>query len=216
MTGLWNLNLIHFLDFYFLFLFFIGTWRRVGQYFAVVRLVVTAPGRWPNLLRLVTSHRTLFFTWSTILPGAFALILSVAQLLASRLVWPEVAVPPNTLTLGKLVESVPFLLTASVFGIAMLYVDLRGVVLVGQIDRSTMEGYFDQAEYWLKSKTAHVVRVFSFGRIDPRRMVADEVQKALLTLNEMVNSTFWWVALQMGLRVAFGLSLWLAWAYLGG
>ena len=97
MSGLWNLNLIHFLDFYFLFLFFIGTWRRIGQYLAVLRLVVTAPGRWPNLLKLVTAHRTLFFTWSTLLPGVFALLLSVVQLLASRLAWPEVGVPPNTL-----------------------------------------------------------------------------------------------------------------------
>ena len=214
MSGLWNLNLIHFLDFYFLFLFFISTWRRIGQYLAVLRLVVTAPGRWPNLLKLVTAHRTLFFTWSTLLPGVFALLLSVVQLLASRLAWPEVGVPPNTLTPGRLAEHGLPLLIAATLGLAMLSVDLRGVFLVGQVDRPTMETYFDQAEYWLKSRTAHVVRVFSFGRINPRRMVADEVYKALVTLNEMVNSTFWWVTIQMGLRVAFGLSLWLSWAYL--
>lgn len=214
MSGVWKLNLIHFLDFYFLFLFFISTWRRIGQYVAVLALIVAGPGRWPNLVRLATSHRTLFFTWSTVLPGLFALLLSIAQIVASRWIWPEVGEPPNVLTVERVGRSWVVMLIVIPLGLAMLFVDIRGVVLIGQIDRETMEKYFDQAEYWLRSRTAHVVRVFTLGHINPRRMVADEVYKALVTLNQMVNSTFWWVALQMGLRVAFGLSLWLTWAFL--
>ena len=78
------------------------------------------------------------------------------------------------------------------------------------------KGYFDEAEYWLRSKTAHVVRVVSFGYINPRRMVAEEVEKALVQVGDMLNFTLWWVIVQMGLRFAFALSLWLTWAFAHG
>ena len=39
-----------------------------------------------------------------------------------------------------------------------------------------LEKYFDQAEYWLRPWTAPVVRVFTFGYINPRQMVATEVR----------------------------------------
>ena len=64
----------------------------------------------------------------------------------------------------------------------------------------------------LRSRTAHVVRVVSFGYINPRRVVAAEVEKALVEVGDMLNFTLWWVSLQIGLRIAFGMSLWLTWA----
>ncbi len=75
-----------------------------------------------------------------------------------------------------------------------------------------MEKYFDQAEYWLRSHTAHVVRIFTLGYINPRQMVVEEVRKALINASGLLNNTLWWVNLQMGLRFCFGLSLWLTWA----
>ena len=72
--------------------------------------------------------------------------------------------------------------------------------------------YFDQAEYWLASKTAHVVRVFTLGYVNPRKMVVEEVRKALIDASNLLNTTLWWVSIQMSLRFGFGLSLWLAWA----
>jgi hypothetical protein len=207
MSGLHNLNLIHFFDFYLMFMFLAGTLRRIGQYHAVVALVVTGPGRWPKLLQLVKEHRTIFLTWTTVLPGALALGLSLTQLLASRLVWPH-----SHLTLGGLADhgwAVPFI---TVLGAAMLGVDLYGILVVGTFDRAQMEKLLDQAEYWLRSKTAHVVRFVTFGVINPRQMVAVEVRKALIDASQLLNTTLWWVAVQCGLRVAFGLALWLTWA----
>jgi len=43
-------------------------------------------------------------------------------------------------------------------------------------------------------------------------MVAEEVQKALVAVGEMINYNLWWMNVQVGLRFAFGLSLWLTWA----
>ena len=75
-----------------------------------------------------------------------------------------------------------------------------------------MESYFDQAEFWLRSWTAPVVHVFTLGRINPRKLVAVEVRTYLVNASRMLNSTLWWVVVQAGLRVIFGLSLWIAYA----
>ncbi len=98
-------------------------------------------------------------------------------------------------------------------GLAMVAVDLYGLVRIGQIDRPVMEQYFDQAEYWLRSPASSVVNVVTFGFVNPRRMVADEVRKALVDASGMLNTTLWWVNVQVALRIAFGLTLWLTWAW---
>jgi hypothetical protein len=207
MSGLRHLNLIHLFDFYLMFMFLAGTLRRVSQYQAIGGLVVTGPGRWPRLLQLVKEHRTVFLTWSTVMPGLLALGLSLAQLVASRQIWPQA-----DLTLGGLADhwlAIPFI---AVLGAAMVGVDLYGIFVVGTFDRQEMEKYFDQAEYWLRSKTAHVVRIFTLGYVNPRRMVAVEVRKALVEASRLLNTTLWWMTVQIGLRIAFGLALWLTWA----
>jgi hypothetical protein len=56
------------------------------------------------------------------------------------------------------------------------------------------------------------VKVFTFGYINPRQMVAVEVRKALVEASRLLNSTLWWVSAQVGLRIVFGLSLWLTYA----
>src|SRR5471030_2626276 len=94
MNGVWSLNLIHFLDFYFAFMFFAGTLRRLGQYQSVARLVFSGPKRWPNLLKLVSDYRTIFWTWSMIMPALLALGLWLVQMLTSRFVFPEAGTPP--------------------------------------------------------------------------------------------------------------------------
>ena len=66
----------------------------------------------------------------------------------------------------------------------MFALDLNSLIRVGIIPHAEMEKYFDQAEYWLRSKTAHVVRVFTLGYINPRKMVAEEVRKALVDAGE--------------------------------
>ena len=96
--------------------------------------------------------------------------------------------------------------------LAIFDLDLNWLLRVAVIPPAEMENYFDQAEYWLRSKTAHVVRVFTLGYINPRKMVAEEVRKSLIDASNLLNSTLWWVNVQMGLRFSFGLSLWLTWA----
>jgi hypothetical protein len=212
MEGLRNLNLIHFLDFYFMLMLVAGTARRVGQYQNVGKLAFTCPTRWPKLLQLVRDHRTLFMTWATVLPALLALLLSAIQLIASRMVFPDAGKPPRGLTLGALIAHWPALTVVAPLGLAVLCVDLYSLIRVGAIPREEMEKYFDQAEYWLRSKTAHVLHVFTLGTINPRKMVAEEVRKALVDASNLLGSTLWWVSMQMGLRFAFGLSLWVTWA----
>ena len=212
MNAVWSLNLIHFLDFYFALMFFAGTARRWGQYHSVGKLVFAGTSRWPKLLKLVSEYRTLFWTWSMILPGLLALGLWLLQMLASRFLFPSAGTAEDSLTIARLFEHWPALILVVPLGVAMTAFDLYSFYVVGQFDREMLEKYFDEAEYWLRSHTAHVVRVVSFGYFHPRRMVAQEVEKALVEVGNMLNFTLWWVSIQIGLRFLFALSLWLTWA----
>jgi hypothetical protein len=130
--------------------------------------------------------------------------------------FPDAGTPADGLTIARLVEHWPALFFVAPLGLAMFGFDFYSLYLVGQFDRRELEKYFDQAEFWLRSRTADVVRVVTFGRINPRKMVAVEVEKALVAVGDMLNFTLWWVSVQMGLRIAFGLSLWLTWAVTRG
>jgi len=116
------------------------------------------------------------------------------------------------MNLARLLEHWPALVVVVPVGLAMLAVDLYGLIAVGTIDRGEMEKYFDQAEYWLRSRTAHVVRVVTLGYVNPRRMVGDEVRSALIAASQLLNTSLWWTSLMVGLRVAFATSLWVTWA----
>ena len=207
MAGFWHWNLIHLFNFYLAVAFLVGTTLRVNQYWAIISLVRAVPGRWPRLFDLVKKHVTIFLTWTTVLPALLAFGLLAANTLASRLVWRDADLTPASLA-GHW-QAWPALL---LLGAAMLGVDLYATFWYGQVDRDLMQQYFDQAEYWLRSWTAPVVHVFTFGYVNPRKMVAVEVRKALLQASCLINNTLWWVAVQVGLRMAFGLTLWLTYA----
>jgi hypothetical protein len=202
-----KLNLIHLFDFYLAVAFLLSTALPISQYRAILALVKAVPSRWPNLFRLVKQHSTIFLTWTTLLPGFLAFGLSVVHMLACRLVWPQA-----NLTFAEVGTHWQALAAVALLGLAMLGVDGYGTFRVGEIDRPQMQKYFDQAEYWLRSWTAPVVRIFTLGYINPRKMVAVEVQKAMLEASKLINFTFWWLSVQTGLRVAFGLALWLTYA----
>src|SRR5262249_48053374 len=144
--GLYALNLIHLFDFYLMLLFLISCYVRIRQYSAVVALVRAVPGRWPRLFQLVKQHRTVFLTWTTVLPAILALGLSLIHMLLCRLVWPQA-----NLTLAELFSLSAAVLVVLVCGLAMLALDLYATFRVGEIDRALLEKYFDQAEYWLRS-----------------------------------------------------------------
>ena len=208
MSWLFDLRLIRFFGFYLAVMFLLSTWVRLRQYGTIVRLVRGMPNRWPRLLTLVKQHIHIFLTWGTVLPLVLLLAIFTLNFLASKWLWPQA----DEFTLARLAPLYPLWPVVLVLGAAMTAFDIWGVVSVSAIDQSEMEKYFDQAEYWLRSWTAPVVRVFTLGRINPRQMVAVEVRSALVSSSQMLNSTLWWVVTQAGLRIAFGLSLWLAYA----
>src|SRR5262249_19304165 len=94
-------------------------------------------------------------------------------------------------------------------------VDAYATWSVGELDRGETERYFDQAEYWLRSWKAPVVRFFTLGHINPRQMAAQEVRTALESASAQINVSLYWVSVQTGLRVVFGLALWGSWAVNG-
>jgi hypothetical protein len=207
MSSLLDLNLIHLFDFYLAVMFLASTMLRINRYRSILALVGAVPGRWPRLFKLVREHRSVFLTWATVLPAILALTLSLTHMLACRLVWPQAKVTIGYLTSHEF--AVPFIV---VLGCLMLGVDWYATFTFGEVDRALMQKYFDQAEYWLRSWTAPVVRAFTLGYIDPRRMVGVEVRKALVQASQLVNTTLWWVTVQVTFRVAFGLALWLTYA----
>jgi hypothetical protein len=211
MSGLLHLDLIHLFNFYLALLFFLSLILRVQQYLSFYRIARAFPDRWPKLLSEIRQHKAIFLTLGNVSPAGIALILCALNMLACRQIWPHAE-----LTIGRLFEiplAVPFV---AVCGAAMLALDIYATLWVTDINRAEVEKYFDQAEFWLRSWTAPVVRVFTFGRINPRRMVNEEVRKALIDMSRTINSTMWWVTAQTALRIAYGLSVWLTFALSDG
>jgi hypothetical protein len=210
MNWLWNLDLIRFFEFYLGVIFLLSTALRIHYYRAVLALLVAMPGRWPRLLGVIKQHHSVFRTWETLLPGALALGLLGIHTVACHWIWPEAR-----LTVADLLRLWPAVLIVGPLGAAMTAFDVYTMVKVGKIDRAQVEKYFDQAEYWLRSWTAPVVRIVTLGHVNPRQMVSQEVQKALRELNQPLTSTLWWITVQTGLRIAYGLAVWLTFACSG-
>jgi hypothetical protein len=210
MGGFWNWDLIQLFNFYLALIFLLSTALRVRQYEAVLRLVRAFRERWPRLFELMRQHHSILLTWGNAIPALTALALCVVNTLACRLVWPHAH-----LSIARLLEIWPALAAVSLCAAAMVAVDGYATVQVGEVNRNEMEKYFDQAEFWLTSWTAPVVRVFTLGWINPRKMVHAEVRKSLEDASKLLNSTMWWVSVQTLLRIAYGLSLWLTFAIAG-
>jgi hypothetical protein len=207
MSWLLELHLIRFFSLYLTVMFCLSTYRRFHQYGIMVNLVRAVPDRWPHLFALVKQHGNIFLTWQMALPAALTLLLLLGNTLASHYVWPHA-----DFTVAHLLElwhAIPVVVAS---GAAMVAFDVYGLMLVSEINRAEVEKYFNQAEYWLCSRTAHVVRVFTLGYVNPRKMVAEEVRKALIGASQLLHTTLWWTITQTSLRLAFGLSLWTTYA----
>jgi hypothetical protein len=204
MSWLHDLHLIRLFNFYLAVFFVLSTFLRLRQYRTFLALVRTMPNRWPRLLALVKQHKHLFLTWGTVLPLVIGFVLIAVNWTASTLLWPAAAEFTFGQLLGMLL-AVPVVLLS---GACMVAFDVFGALRVGAVDREQMEKYFDQAEYWLKSWAAPVVRIFTFGYVNPRKMVAAEVRTALIGASKLINYNLWWMSIQTGLRIAFGLALW--------
>jgi hypothetical protein len=208
MSWLYDLRLINLFGFYLALFFCLSTALRWRQYHAFLALVRRFSGRWPNLLKLVGQHGGVFLTWGTVRPLLLVLGLFAANTFASQYLWPQA----REFKFGDLLEAWPALPLVLASGAAMLAFDAYATWNVGELNQEETEKYFDQAEYWLRSWKAPVVRFLSLGYVNPRKMVAQEVRAALESASALLNSTLWWVSIQTGLRIAFGLSLWASYA----
>jgi hypothetical protein len=205
MSRVWDLNLIRFFDFYLATTFLLSIAVRLRQYRTVLALLHSLPGRWPRLLELMKQHRSLLVTRETVAPAVLALLLMLAQGIASRVVWRGA-----DLTLGRLFDYPLSLSFVAPFGLGMLAVDVYFIVAVAQFDRRAMEKQFDLAELCLRA--APFVRKVTFGYVNPLNIVAAEVRTTLADTSKLLNSTLWWTAAQAGLRIAYGLSIWVTFA----
>jgi uncharacterized membrane protein HdeD (DUF308 family) len=200
-------NLIDLLTFYLTAIFILNTLRRLRQYRDVVSMATSMPNRWPRVLKQIKQHWLMFLTWSVLRPAMFALTLIAAQIICSRVIWPQAQLTANDL-LGEW-WMVP---VVGLAGGVMLAVDLYFLIRIGAIDRRETEQYLDEAEHWLTSWKAPAIRIFTFGIINPRKMVDAEVRKALEEGKGLLRRNLWWMTFQAALRILFGLSLWVAWA----
>lgn len=202
-----DLNLIHLFTFYLAAAFLLSTVRRLRQYHDVAQLAFAAPNRWPRVLEQIKGHWIMFLTWTTLRPAAIALGLLLAQMICSRMIWPTA-----NLTLRDLLDEWWMTTLVLVALAAMLAVDLYFIIRVGTIDRSETARYLDEAEHWLTSWKAPLIKTVTLGYINPRQMVYVEVQKAVAEGRGLLHRTLWWMSAQAGLRTLYGLLLWLTWA----
>ena len=197
MGWLLDLRLIKFFSFYLALIFLLGSGLRLKQYGTVLSFLFRLKSRWPNLTKLVLAHRNIFLSWGTVRPLVIVLLLFLANTLAATLVWPEA----NEFRVRDLVAIWPAIPLVAAAGAAMIGFDLYGTLRVESFDHAETERYFDQAEFWLQSWKAPVVRILSFGYVNPRQMVAHEVRTALEDATQWLNSALWWVSTQAVLRI---------------
>jgi hypothetical protein len=211
MSWLSSLHVIRLFNLYLIVVFLVTTFARLRDYVKILDLVRRVPGRWPRLFQLVKQHWNIFLTWKSFYP-----LLSSGGLLLGHTILTRIILPSgDELTIARLLEYWPTLAFVLPFGGAMIALDIYWVATAEEIDYKILEKYFDQAEFWLKSWTAPVVRVFTLGYVNPRQMVAAEVRNALVSASDMLNTTLWWMTLQSGVRIACGASLWMAYLLAG-
>jgi hypothetical protein len=104
-------------------------------------------------------------------------------------------------------------LAVAVSGGLMTFLDFKAIFLFGRFDRVALEEDLDKAEHWLHSWKAPALRFITFGLINPRKIVNDQVREALVKASLVVNGQMWRWSLQIAMRLAFGLALWVTWAW---
>ncbi|HET6573181.1 MAG TPA: hypothetical protein VFG68_06235 [Fimbriiglobus sp.] len=201
-------NLIRVFDFYLASMFLLSFARRYVVYWDALRLLVSLRGRWPKLLGRLRQHHGELVTREVIRPLLIALGLTVIQMVCSRVIWPRAA-----LTVWEVEQSWWRLATVLVAAVPMVIVDVYFLVRVGRFDRTETEKYLDLAEHWLASWKTPLIRLGTLGYVNPDRMVEDELKKGLREIGETVGWASRWVAIQVACRVAFGLVIWLMWAW---
>ena len=207
MTGFASVNLLRLFDFYLAAAALLSFARRYPVYWDAVRLTVVLRGRWPRLFERLRVNHGVIVTRDVVRPVAVALAVMGVQLVCSRVIWPKAVLPA-----GLVWDSWWRLVLTTFAAVPVLYVDGYFLIRVGRFDRRETEKYLDEAERWLRGWKAPAVWAATFGYVNPRRMVDDEVRKGMTALGQMVSWSMWWVTAQVTCRVLFGLTLWFEWA----
>jgi hypothetical protein len=201
-----TVNLIGVLDWYLIATFLVSTVRRFRQYRAMLGVVFAVPQRWPKLFQLVREHRTILLTWPALAPIAVTFLIMLVHTIAYRAIWHTARVTPADIGQHWLAA-----VSVLVFGIAMLWLDFTAIFQVADFDRPALERDLDQAEFWLRSWVTPTLRFLTFGFLNPRQIVSDEVRKALTNAGRDLNVMMWRWSLQIAVRLLFGLALWATW-----
>lgn len=207
MDSLSDLNLIRLFDFYLVLLFVIGVLRRWGMYKDIFFLSGAAVFRQPNLIKRLSANKDVLMNWQTLLPISLAVLLMVVQFVMSRLIWPEA-----TISIKDCWHKPWTVLLLTLLYLPMFAVDLYFLFRVSRIDRGEAVKQMKRAEHWLTSWQAPLIKVATFGKIDPRKMVDDQLRSGLSWFGELLSWSMWWIVIQIGLRLAFGITLWVLWA----
>ncbi|CAN5199391.1 hypothetical protein BH11PLA2_BH11PLA2_53250 [soil metagenome] len=204
-----TLNLIRLFDFYLAVMLVLGLFRRWGVYRDVIILLFqfAMHGRWPRLLGRLNTHKKEVLNWRTARPLILVLVLMIVQFIASRLIFPQA-----TVTFEDLCHPGWQIAVVLAAMIPMVAVDLYFVIRVGRFDHGETMKYFDQAETWAGTFRAKLVKTVTLGKVNPDRMVDEQVRDGLRQLGGTVSWAMWWVSAQVVLRLLFGLTLWTMWA----
>jgi hypothetical protein len=200
-------NLIRVFDFYLAVMALFSFFRRYFVYRDAVLILIAVRGRWPRLAGRMRQHKNVLVNWPTLRPGMLAFTLMAAQIVASRLLWPDANIRLVDLY-DPWWQLVPFLVALA----PMAAIDGYFLIRVGTFDRIETEKYLDLAERWAGTWKARAVKVATLGKVNPDRQVDEEVRKSLAELGQNVNWSMWWVSAQAAARLVFGLTIWLLWA----
>ena len=83
------LNLIRVFDFYLAIMFIVSLVRRREVYWNAIRLLIAVRGRWPRLVQRLGEHSSLLLNWSFFRPAVLAMVLTILQMICSRVIWPD-------------------------------------------------------------------------------------------------------------------------------
>jgi hypothetical protein len=200
-------NLIRVFDFYLAVMALFSFLRRYSVYRDALLILVAVRGRWPRVASRMRQHKHVLVNWPTLRPGFLAFALMAAQLVASRLLWPDANICLTDLY-DPWWQLVPFLLAL----VPMAAIDGYFLIQVGTFDRIETEKYMDLAERWAGTWKAKAVKVATLGRVNPDQQVHEEVRRNLAELGQTVNWSMWWISAQAAARLSFGLTIWLLWA----
>lgn len=208
LTWFGTLNLLEAFNYYLILAFVVSVGVNFRTYRAVLGLVVASSSRWPKLLALVNKHRTIFLGWPMLLATGLAFALMLGNSLAIHLVWSSASVTFQELRGTPLAFA--FIILC---GLLMLFLDGKAMFSMAQVDRTAVEEKLDKAESWLESWVSPALRIVTFGFVNPRKIVGAKVQKVLVDANWILIGGMWRMSLRIGMRLVFGLTIWLTWAF---